>query len=401
MRICMVLPHFYPYVGGAEKMFYDLAVGLANRGHEVRVVAKRVDALHDGKVSFSGIDVWYCDWRELFGHPLPKRRDVEAHIRWCDIVHTSTFTPAHIVSVLAAKYGKPSVMTVHEVHGDKWYWVDNPLRASGFYLYETYVCRQPYDMYHAVSEATRKDFYRFIAGGRKEAFDVRRVYLANEMRPKETQAPKPIDLYEYFGIDRGKKVFLFYGRPGKTKGIYVYEEAILRLFRASAEASADTEFARALADTRFCFILGSEPAKLRRRFVERVKKNGMETFMPVRDSLDRERLSACILQADYVVVPSVTEGFGLSALEACQMGKRLIYSNAGSLPEVVYGEVLEFKNRDAADLAERLREVIQNGARAFTHIPEKKFTYDAMIGGIEELYMELMKKKKETGRHAG
>ncbi|MDD3368830.1 MAG: glycosyltransferase family 4 protein [Lachnospiraceae bacterium] len=377
MKICMVLPHFYPYVGGAEKMFHDLAKGLADRGHEVRVIAQDLGADCTGYKELDGIHVWYCNWPALFGHPLPKKSDLEENIKWCDVVHTSTFTPAHIVSVLAHKYHKPSIMTIHEVHGGKWYWVDTFIRATGFYVYEMYCCKQPYDMYHAVSEATKADYHKYCGRG-----DVRRVYLANEMVPEKAENVD-IDLYDYFGIDQNKKVFLFYGRPGQTKGIYVYEKAILELKKRNVD----------LSDTRFCFVLGSEPANLRARFVKRIKKNGMQEYMLIQPSLDRKRLSKCIMQADYVVVPSITEGFGLSALEACQMGKKLIYSNAGSLPEVVYGQVLGFQNRNEVDLADKLEQVILKKDAAFEQIPEKTFTYDAMIGGIEKLYQELIQKQ--------
>ena len=175
MKICMVLPHFHPYVGGAEKMFYDLAKGLIARGHALRVVTQDTGTGRTGRcrIRCAGdvfMDVWYCHWPEFFGHPLPDKKDIEPHIRWADVVHTSTFTPSPPVSRLCAKYGKPGILTVHEVHGFKWYWVDNPPRATAFLLYEWYVCTRLFAMVHAVSEATKRDFFSFC--GKR---DVRRV----------------------------------------------------------------------------------------------------------------------------------------------------------------------------------------------------------------------------------
>jgi hypothetical protein len=48
-RIAFILPHFYPYVGGAEKLFYEMAVQMVKAGYEVRVVAEKVDDEHSGK----------------------------------------------------------------------------------------------------------------------------------------------------------------------------------------------------------------------------------------------------------------------------------------------------------------------------------------------------------------
>ena len=379
MKICIVLPHFHPYVGGGEKLFYDLAKGLLDRGHQVRVIAEKVNDEYNGYKEVEGIDVWYCEWKAMFGHPLPKREDIETHIQWCDVVHTSIFTPAHIVSKLARKHKKPSVMTVHEVRGNKWYWADDIFHATGFFLYEQYVCRQPYDVYHAVSESTKRDFHTFCG----KTKNVVRVYNANEMEPGLGQNAR-INLRDYFGLDQDQKVFLYYGRPGKTKGIYVYLDAIKKLKREG----------KIPAPYKFCFILGSEPADLREKFINHIKKASLDKTILIRDSLSRQDLCKCIEQSDVVVVPSLTEGFGFSALEACQMGKQLIYSDGCSLPEVVYGKSLAYKNRDSDSLAEKIHKVIVAGEEAFDKIPPKTFTYEEMIEGMIAIYQELINKKK-------
>ena len=376
MKICIVLPHFYPYVGGGEKLFYDLAKGLQERGHEVRVIAEKVNEEYSGHKTVEALEVWYCNWNAMFGHPLPRKEDIESHIQWCDIVHTSIFTPAQIVSKLARKYHKPSIMTVHEVRGNKWYWADDIIHATGFFLYEQYVCRQPYNVYHAVSESTKRDFHTFCGKNK----NVVRVYNANEMEPGLGRNSQ-INLRDYFAIKPEDKVFLYYGRPGKTKGIYVYLDAIKKLKKEN----------KILEDNKFCFILGAEPSDLRRKFQKEIEKASLQDIVLLRDSLSRQDLCKCIEQSDYVVVPSLTEGFGFSALEACQMGKQLIYSDGCSLPEVVYGKCLAFRNRDSVDLADKIGRVIKNGIVAFDEIPAKSFTYDEMIEGIINIYKTLYK----------
>ena len=375
MKICIVLPHYYPYVGGGEKLFYDLSLGLLKRGHEVRVVAKKVDNIYNGHKVVNGIDIWYCDWKSMFGHPIPNASDIEEHIKWCDVVHTSIFTPAHIVSKLARKYHKPSVMTVHEVRGNKWYWADDILHATGFFLYEQYVCRQRYDVYHAVSESTKRDFHTFCGKNK----NVIMVYNANEMEPGIGKDSR-FDLKNYFELEEGMKTFLYYGRPGKTKGIYVYLDAIKKLVRKGID----------FEQIRFCFILGAEPADLRQKFMKEVSVAGLEQIILIRDSVSRTDLCKAIEQSDYVVVPSLTEGFGFSALEACQMGKRLIYSDGCSLPEVVYGECIGFQNRNANDLAEKIEHVITDGEKAFQSMPPRNFSYEKMIEGILDIYKKLV-----------
>lgn len=372
MKIAIVLPHFYPYVGGGEKMFYDLAKGLLQRGHEVRVVARNVGDEYCGEKVVDGIPVRYCRWKSAFGHPLPNPKDIAPAIQWCDVVHTSIFTTSPVVSYLAKKYHKKSLLTIYEARGKKWYWADSMIRATAFFVVEQISCRMPFDCYHAISDATKRDVETYC--GKK---NVKRVYLANEM--EESMEDPDFSLRNYFGIPEDSKVFLYYGRPGKTKGVQVYEKAIRLL---SVKNRLDS-------NVRFCFLLGKEPEDLRAQFIQQIHQDGLAEFVKIGDSVTREQLAAAIHQADCVVVPSLTEGFGFSALEACQMGAKLIYSDGGSLPEVTFGTCKAFKNRDAVDLARKIYRVMRGKSDAFDTVEEKKFTYEEMIGGLEKLYLDM------------
>lgn len=358
-------------------MFFDLAKGLQERGHEVRVVARNVGQEYLGEQVVEGLQVKYCPWKSMFGHPFPRKKDIEEVIAWCDVVHTSIFTTSPVVSRLARKYKKKSLLTIYEARGSKWYWADDVLRATIFYLVEQFTCKQRFDGYHAISDATKKDIITYCKTSYIHEETVKRVYLANEMKPVKDTGE--FSLREYFGIKASDRVFLYYGRPGKTKGITVYEKAILQLKQQN----------RIPEDVKFCFLLGKEPEDMRAAFLRRRKENGLEEIVKVQESVERRHLSMCISQANYVVVPSLTEGFGFSALEACQIGTPLIYSDGGSLPEVAYGKCLSFENRNSEHLAQQIARVIDEGLDAFEEYPEKVFTYENMIGGIEALYKAL------------
>lgn len=372
MKIAYILPHFYPYVGGGEKMFYDLAVGFKKAGHEVHVVARDVKPDYVGLCRIDGVSVNYRPWKEMFGHPFPVKEDIEEEIKWCDVVHTSIFTTSPIVSKLAKKYGKPSVLTIYEVRGNKWFACDNFFKACIYYMVEQYTCRQKFSAYHAISEATKRDIKQYC-----DRPNVHRVYLANEM--KKDAYNTEFSLRRYFGLKNDTPVFLYYGRPGRTKGIQVYARAIERII---GRLKVNTDF-------RFCFILGKEPEKERKEFIKYIKAKKLDEYVLIRDSVEREQLSECIKQANCVVVPSLTEGFGFSALEACQLGTSIIYSDGGSLPEVTFGLCRSFKNGDAVDLSEKLLKVIKGEADAFGYVPEKDFSYDNVMRGIMDIYRRV------------
>lgn len=388
MKILYILPHFYPYVGGGERIFYDMARGLLAKGHQVRVIARNVGREYLGHKNVEGMDVYYKKWISLFGHPLIPAKDVEEHVKWADIVHASIFTPAFPASMMARKYNKPSILTVHEVRGNKWFWVEDFIHASMFFAYEQFTCRQPFDIYHSVSDATKRDIHTFCGKDKK----VVTVYNAVNEMDTSIADKSTIDLREYFNLPpkgpERKRIFLYYGRPGQTKGIDTYQKALELL----KERKVD------LSGVRFCFIMGAEPVRNRKKFTDAIESKGLSDIAIVRPSLDRSDLCRCILQSDYVVVPSVTEGFGLSALEACQLGKPIISSTGGALKEVVYGKVLFFENRNSKLLADRIEAVIKNGISAFADVAEKSFPYETMVNGIERMYYDLLKRKVKNGK---
>lgn len=372
----MVVGHFYPHVGGVEKLFMDLAHSLARRGHEVRVICCEEPGAR-GRREMDGYEIFYYPWPILFGHPLVRGRDLAEHIRWCDIVHTTTFTPAPPARRQARRQGRPIVITVHEALGERWGWIEeNPLKAAAFRAFEKYVITRDYDFWIADSLATQADMEKLGITER-----VGCVYPMAAAQKAPPSLRKGGELEEYFGLPQKTRAFLYYGRPGQPKGIFVYLKAIRLLLERYGEA--------AFGDTRFCFILANDPKAQKDKFLSLVKEYGLEGKVIVRDPVERERLSAMIPQALAVVVPSITEGFGYSAVEACAQGAPLIHSDGGSLTEVVYGRCLPFRNRDSGDLCEKLWQVI-SGKAQFRQIPAKEFSPQAMVAAVENIYGKML-----------
>jgi alpha-1,3-rhamnosyl/mannosyltransferase len=74
-----------------------------------------------------------------------------------------------------------------------------------------------------------------------------------------------------------------------------------------------------------------------------------------------EDLPALYAGATAVVCPSLMEGFGYPALEAMACGIPLVCARAGALPEVAGEAALYADPTDAADIAEALRRVLEDG----------------------------------------
>lgn len=377
MKICMIVPHFLPHIGGGEQLYFDIAQGIKKRGNEVRIITSSSGGIF-GHVPYNGLDVYYYEWKMFSGHPIVKRRDLKKHIQWTDIVHTTMFTTALPARQLARKYGKPCIITVHEVLGNKWFWIEkSKIKAALFDMYERFICIHKFEAVHVVSESTKKDYLKFC-GDRN---DVIRVYNSVCMPCMEEIKRADINLKKFFGLNEGEKCILYYGRPAPNKGIFVLEDAI----RILKEKKAIPH------NVKFCFILAKDPAVYREKFLARAKKYNLDQYIKVKLSVKKMELLKLITEADFVVIPSITEGFGFCAVEACSLEKKVIYSDGGSLPEVVFGKCVSFSNRDSDNLADKIEKVLTDEKGIFENIPEKKFDKDGMIDGILKIYEKISK----------
>ena len=361
MRILFITEHFYPHIGGSEKLLLDLAVSLVKNNQEVRVVTSNSGGIN-GTHKYNDIKIYSCKWPSLFGHPIPNKKDINNHIKWADIVQTAQYTAAPKALMVAKRFNKPCVLMAYEYLGNSWSIVDNPFRATIFKLFEKWVFNKPYDQFIAISKATRKDL------------------ISAHINPTRIKVIYPV--FNNFSYWKNKnksrhnsmKNFIYYGRPGKTKGVFILLDAIRQLDESLSEEIV------------FTFILSNDPITERDRFNELVKQYKLDKRIVILESQEQDKLKSLIIESYCVIVPSFTEGFGYSAYQACMLGKKIIVSDAGSLPEVISGKCLIFKSGDSKSLALAINKAINN-----------KFTlYTDRIGGdnthkIIELYTKLIK----------
>lgn len=380
MKVCYVLSHFYPYVGGAEQAFMDLILNLLKKGINVRVITCSNDG-KDGHVIYNGIDIYYYNWNQFMGHPILRKRDLIEHIEWADIVNSAVYSPVPVVSKLCQKFHKPHVCDVYEVLGNRWYWVENnKLKAFMLKMYEKYIVNHFCDIFIASSMATKKDLDKCNKKAKSKC-----IYWISDNTNNKFEIDKD-KFNNFFGVSDGNIVFLNYGRPGKTKGIFIYLDAIIKTIDCLSEEQ--------LEKIRFCFIMASEPHSERERFINIVNSRKLNKYVIVKNSVERIDLENYRMCADYIVVPSITEGFGLSAIEACEASKKLIHSSAGSLPEVTFGEVAEFKNMDSSDLASILIDIILK-KKTFVFKEKKDFSGATISSQYIDVYQSLIDKYSE------
>ena len=110
----------------------------------------------------------------------------------------------------------------------------------------------------------------------------------------------------------------------------------------------------------------------------------------------QEELPLWYSQMDIVLMPSRSEGFGLTAIEAMANGCVVVASNVGGLPEVVRNNVcgLLHKSEDIADMSAKISSLINNKEeydqlQSQSHNEVKKYTFEQYAELINNLYEQL------------
>jgi glycosyltransferase involved in cell wall biosynthesis len=267
---------------------------------------------------------------------------------------------------------RPLVFTCHEVIGARWPIVDpNRLRALLYRLVERVNVGMAYDRHIAVSRSTMKALLGIGIG--RERMDV--IYNGID----ESFAVRPQrdgGFRRTLGIGPDEFLYLYFGRPGRPKGV----EVLLRAVPAIQHR---------LPTSHLVLILAPEPAARYAELKGLIDRLGPGLNIHVQAPLpSRQDLARCLVDADCIVIPSITEGFGLTTVEACSLGVPVVATRAGAIPEVISGRHILVGPASASALAGGV-------VRAWRHDfdpwkPAPSFSWKQMATAYEACYQELL-----------
>ncbi len=159
---------------------------------------------------------------------------------------------------------------------------------------------------------------------------------------------------------------------------------------------------------------GAERARL--LIVGEAKGKGISFKEDLLEMIEKLRLSERVVFAghqddpapylaamDILVMPSKTQGFEHSAVEAMAMAKPVIASDVGALPEIVLDELTGyvFPDGDARALADRMKELAASEqkraafGRAGRSFAEGRFDLSTMISRLQSIYSVLLKRSEK------
>ncbi len=268
---------------------------------------------------------------------------------------------------------KPILFTCHEVLGHRWRYIQRSLMAHLYRMVEFIVMRLPYDRYVAVSNSTRSDLLNAGIEGQRVSVI---LWGLDALFSKPDIQPDGL-LRRRLGIAPDEFVYTYYGRPGMTKGVGYLLTAV-------------PDVLAAIPNAHLVLILAQEPYPRYLAFRRLVREMALEQRVHfVEPFLDRDELAHHLVDSNCIVIPSVTEGFGLTTVEACDLGIPVVATAVGPIPDLVFGRYLLVAPRSREALADGI--IRLSRGEGSLRAKRTDLTWEQVILSYEDLYKDLLK----------
>jgi Glycosyltransferase len=374
LRVLFVLEHYFPYVGGVETLFQSLAEDLAARGHAVTVVTSWLPGT-EKRVQYNGVNVFRVGVPRMFRRYFFSLLAIPSAIRHaadCDVIHSIIYNAAVPAAIAKVLRRKPAVLSVLEVFANQWNELPgiNRWLGYGFRLFESSVLRLPYDHYACISDFTRARLLRFVKRSIGRASTIYPPFDHDFWDPARHAAR---DLRRELGLPPEAFLYLYFGRPGVSKGIEYLLRAV-PLVRLAIPVS------------HLVMILPKEPAAHYERIRSEISRLGLSRDLTILDPQPRGDLPGYLLGANCIVVPSISEGFGYSALEAASLGCTVVATRGHAVEEILGRRVVLVEPRSPESLADGItRSASFRGSAALPRFEPSRHT-----DSFERLYRSLI-----------
>jgi len=358
MNILFVTDFYKPHIGGVEKLFSSLAEELAAKGEKVTYITWRYERNLPRREIINKVTIIRASAPSRTFFSLFALLTIIHEARKADLIHTSTYSSAIGAWISAKLTGKKIIITVHEVWGDLWLKMPylSTFEKWFFKLFEKWLLRLKFDQYIAVSDFTKNKLTEMGIDSQK----INRIYNGIDYNLPEWSDP---------GLPF---TFCFFGRAGASKGLDILIEAAEMLLEANAAV-------------RFKFIISPQNKNVYDQVISGINKGRLKEYASIYSQLPYPTLINELLSSNCVVIPSLSEGFGFTAVEASAMNIPIISSGMGSLPEVISGKVITIEKYSAGAIYTAMEAALLD---QFEIVPHKKFIIEAFVKNHYSLYLK-------------
>lgn len=367
MRIAILTPLFPPkWLAGTEIATYNIAKHLARRGHEVHIITSL-----DEELPKKSCEEGFC---------IHRVKVVNKPKLFYFTFSLSTFS--------AIKRINPDIVHIQAISTSLLAPLVKKILKKSYVVY----CRGS-DVYRPWP--FKNIFSKFILNSASLG-----IVLTKDMK-KRMQAicdteisviPNGIDLERFRGLIRKKfrkklkvgedeKIIIFVGALRPVKGVRYLIEAM----KVITDENRSTKL----------FLVGD--GKERESLESLVEKLGLENHVNFIGKVPNERVPEYMIASDVFVLPSLSEGFPVTVLEAMASGLPIITTNVGGLSEIIKKNENGFlvKPKNVKELSakislllknDKLRKKIGENNKHAVH----KYSWENLVCMIEKVYFNIL-----------
>lgn len=403
MRILLV-NKFHWNKGGSEKYYFELGELLKKHGHEVAYFSMedekniktgdkeyfvpKFDLNNSSK--FKALDVIYNkENEEIMEKALDEFKP--------DVVHLNNFQRQLSASIIKPikKRNIPIVFTAHDVQAicPAITMMDNDKNPCELCMKGKYIncikksCNKGSKLKSALG-AIEGYYYR----NHKIYTDkidyiitpsefYRTKFIEDGINPNKIQAiHNSIEMNDYNVETQDDGYALYFGRLSKEKGI-------LNLINAFAKCNKGN-----------LYIAGEGPEK--ENIEKIIKENNLEDRVKLLGFLNKEQMTDVTRKCKFVVVPSIWyENCPYSVLETLAIGKPIIGSNMGGIPELVIDNENGFIYNTVDELAQKMNllfedeELVNKFSKKSKELAKQNYDREVYYNKLKQIYDKVIKER--------
>lgn len=364
--ILFVLDYFMPHRWWVENVFENIIQRLEKKWYNIFVLTSKFSIKLKDFEEFGNVKIYRVGKNRVsFMRKAVRKWKKILKENEIDVIHGSTYGWAIPAAILAKKFGKKVILTVHEIFGKLWFKYKWVLKWLIYKRFEKRIFKHKYDVYHCVSCNTQEELIDEYKIPKKK------TCVIHNWVDYEFWNPDDVKNYEIKSLRTRENrwddfVFLYYGHAGKSKWIDYLVQALPELVK--------------LEGVRFVFnIIDSKRTKKILKKINKVKSDHVQTF----NWMKKEDLRLMVASCDCVIAPSLSEWFGSVHTESCAMWKVLITSRVSAIPEVVSGKIRFIKPGSSQEIIDAAKDVMEG---KYKKIPMKTFDRDETVEQLERLY---------------
>lgn len=376
MKILQISSARVQYLGGTEKMVWELSKFFIKQGHEVTILQTN---LYEKGVKFKriekekGIKIITCKNDKFlggFGYSKEFKKKLKEIWNEFDIIHIyghGRFTSEYTLRFIENK--RPLIYSACGFFHDKKH---NLIKK----IYDIIFRRSIRDISFctALTEIEKERYIQLGVSGNKIKVIPAWVDL-KKFRCRKINKKKILKKY---GLEN-KKTLLYVGRIHESKGLQYVIEAI--------------------KDIDINFLIVGRNTAFSKELTKKINKLRLSRRVKLLEKIDDKKLIETYALADASILFSRWEGFGIVVLEAMASGLPVIVSDRGALPTLIKnrenGLVAKFPNVKELEKQikllfenNKLNQKIKKGGQIFV----KDFEYSKISKQYEKLYEKAIKK---------